>query len=113
MSLDLGVTPTSLQRSYSVYDIEPTVIREKGRNVVCPRDGKLGAAYVDCVGVAQGAGMATHMLSYTWGYSVETDIVDGLKEFCKNSEPHLDPSGTHFWICCFCINQHRVVEQQA
>jgi hypothetical protein len=38
---------------------------------VCPRDGRVGAAYVDAVDDPY-AGLATHMLSYTWGYEVCT-----------------------------------------
>jgi hypothetical protein len=37
------------------------------------------------------------------------DIVDTLSEFCESQEE--DPKQTFVWICCFCVNQHRVVQQ--
>jgi hypothetical protein len=40
------------------------------------------------------------------------EVVDALVEFCHSHE--LQPRHTYyyFWICCFCVNQHRVVEAQ-
>merc|ERR1712118_408524 len=32
----------------NVYEVEPTLIRPVGAKVHCPRDGMLGASYVDC-----------------------------------------------------------------
>lgn len=37
------------------------------------------------------------------------DIVDTLWDFCLSKK--LDPKRTYIWICCLCINQHRVVEK--
>eukprot|EP00928_Gymnodinium_smaydae_P028770 TRINITY_DN21851_c0_g1_i3.p1 TRINITY_DN21851_c0_g1~~TRINITY_DN21851_c0_g1_i3.p1 ORF type:complete len:545 (-),score=94.30 TRINITY_DN21851_c0_g1_i3:147-1781(-) len=54
--------------------------------------------------------MSTHMLSYTWGYKIG-DISDSLNQFCKTEK--LDQDDAFFWICCVCINQHRVKEAQA
>jgi len=100
------VKALGFDRSAKVYEIEPPVIRAKGKDVICPRDGKPGAAYIDCI--AEGdAGMSTHMLSYTWGYEIG-DIVDGLLAFCKKNK--LDLKRVFVWICCLCINQHRVIE---
>jgi hypothetical protein len=45
------------------------------------------------------------MLSYTWGYTFGA-IGSALMAFCKKHG--LDPRMTHVWICCMCINQHRV-----
>ena len=45
------------------------------------------------------------MLSYTWRYKIG-DIVDSLKEYCVGSK--LSADSTYIWMCCFCINQHRV-----
>jgi tetratricopeptide (TPR) repeat protein len=36
------------------------------------------------------------------------DIVDSLVDFCERED--LDPKRTYFWICAFCVNQHRVAE---
>ena len=95
------VVKKGLSIDSKVYEVEPKVIRGKGKDVVCPRDGKLGAAYVDCVPNDQAAS-ASVMLSYTWSYTVG-DIVDTLLEFCSTSGR--DPNKTCFWICCVCINQ--------
>lgn len=90
-----------------VYDIKEDVIMAKGMGVSCPRDDRPGAAYVDCIHGADAAGLATFMLSYTWGYVVQ-DIVDALKQ--HSADAGLDPRKTYVWICCLCINQHRVKE---
>jgi hypothetical protein len=45
------------------------------------------------------------MLSYTWGYTFGS-IGSALMAFCATSS--LDPRTTYVWICCMCINQHRV-----
>jgi hypothetical protein len=68
-----------------------------------------GCAYVDTLD-QQSASHATHMLSYTWGYRVG-DIVDALSAHCELTG--LDPKETYIWICCLCINQHRVKEASA
>ena len=75
--------------SAKIYDIEdlqkeePGLIRRKGMEITCPIDGKVGASYVHCInGGKDHIGTATHMLSYTWGYSVE-DIIATLKHFCE------------------------------
>ncbi len=66
-----------------IYEIEnlqdknPCVIRQKGLDVLCPKDGRKGASYVDCLLGEDNVGEATHMLSYTWGYTVG-EIVDTL-----------------------------------
>jgi tetratricopeptide (TPR) repeat protein len=103
------VHAAGLDRNAKIYEIEPLVIRPKGQDASCPRDERTHAAYVDCVD-DDNAGIATHMLSYTWGYTIG-DIVEGLILFCQLEK--LDPEKTFFWICCLCINQHRVKEAQA
>mmetsp|Transcript_8163 Transcript_8163/g.15403 ORF Transcript_8163/g.15403 Transcript_8163/m.15403 type:complete len:916 (-) Transcript_8163:58-2805(-) len=95
-------------RSSKVYEIEPEIIRSKGEDRICPRDNEIGAAYVDCLDEGD-AGNSTHMLSYTWGYEIG-DISDSLMSFCNNKK--LDPRSVFFWICCLCINQHRVKAAQ-
>lgn len=101
------VRRAGLSESAKVYDIEASVIREKGKSVRCPRDGRMGAAYVDCLQEQSQAGVAQYMLSYTWGYSVD-DIASTLQDYCRRSA--LEPSHTFVWMCCLCINQHRVRE---
>merc|ERR1712066_1080280 len=50
-----------------------------------------------------------HMLSYTWQYKVE-DIVSVLEQFCRDKTMHEER--VVVWICCFCINQHRIKQVQ-
>ena len=40
---------------------------------------------------------------------ISGDIIDALEEFCRLHRR--DPKRTYVWICCLCINQHRVVER--
>lgn len=60
------------KRSTPIYEIEnlsgsPGVIRQKGQQVICPVDGKQGAAYVHCIRKSKDfVGKATYMLSYSW-----------------------------------------------
>ena len=82
-----------------VYDLEPDLksqkfglIRRFGANTICPRDGKLGAAYVDCLKGEDHVGRANVMLSYSWGYQIK-DIVNTLIQKCK--EDKRDPKRTY------------------
>ncbi len=97
---------------------QPGLIRRKGINIICPRDGKLGAAYVDCLPhhhnhdddddvVQDHVGRANLMLSYTWGNTYK-DILDVLSFYCQRH--NRNPKRTYVWICCLCNNQHRVLE---
>uniref|UniRef100_A0A7S3V7M0 MalT-like TPR region domain-containing protein n=1 Tax=Chaetoceros debilis TaxID=122233 RepID=A0A7S3V7M0_9STRA len=89
-----------------IYEILDTIICPTGEQVECSRDGRIGAAYVDAIG-DEDTGPATHMLSYTWGYTVQS-IVSSLSKYCQDND--LDPKKTYFWMCCLCVNQHRVNE---
>ncbi|CAB9520254.1 Kinesin light chain [Seminavis robusta] len=107
-----AITEKCLSRESKIYDIEdlqgpPGVIRSKGINIVCPIDGKMGAAYVHCLQGEDHVGKATHMLSYSWNYTIG-DIVNTLTDFCLQN--NLNPKRTYIWMCCLCVNQHRVVE---
>jgi tetratricopeptide (TPR) repeat protein len=94
----------------TIYELEPAIIRSKGQRLTCPRDGGLGTAYVDAVEGPDNVGKATCMLSYTWGYSMLGDVIPSLMQHCKDA--NLDPKRTYVWICCLCVNQHRVKEMQ-
>lgn len=91
---------------FKVYDIEPR-IRLLTSNHVCPRDGRRGAALVD-VASDPDAGRATVMLSYSWGNRV-IDIAETLLGFCQANG--LDTRAVRVWVCCICVNQHRVKER--
>jgi len=94
----------------SVYEIEADIIRARGSDVLCPRDGKLGAAYVDTLSNDENVGLATHFLSYAWGNSVQ-DIVDSLAAWQERRD--LDPRRTNVWLCCLCENLHRPCRRDA
>uniref|UniRef100_A0A7S4Q8P7 Uncharacterized protein n=2 Tax=Alexandrium monilatum TaxID=311494 RepID=A0A7S4Q8P7_9DINO len=100
------VEAAGLNRESKIYEFEPKVIRPAGERMWCPRDQQLGAAYVDTLRGADDVGMATIMLSYTWGYRLR-DITDSLDAYCQRER--LDPKRVYVWICCLCINQHKVV----
>ncbi|CAB9516000.1 Kinesin light chain [Seminavis robusta] len=110
------VTSTEpLSRNSSIHQIEDLesheggVIRRKGADRVCPIDGKTGAAYVHCLQGKDSVGTADYMLSYSRSYTIG-DIVDSLVDFCARNQ--MDPKRVYVWICCLCINQHRVAAQK-
>lgn len=92
-----------------VYEVEEKVIRSMSQAKVCPRDGRQGSAFVDVVKGEDNVGRSVFMLSYTWGYKFR-DIIEALVAYCKDN--NLDPKKSYVWMCCFCINQHRVKEAQ-
>lgn len=99
-------------RIYEVENLrlaEPGVIRQKGAKIICPKDRKAGASYVDCLSGEDCVGPASFMLSYGWEYTIG-DIVETLVSYCESE--NLNPKRTYFWICCLCINQHRVYENK-
>jgi len=95
---------------YEMEDLrEPKygIIRSKGAQHTCTRDGRLGATYVDSIQGEDFVGAANVMLSYCWSYKIK-DIVKTLEDKCEADER--DPKRTYIWICCLCNNQHRVGE---
>jgi len=104
------VKDAGLSQSSTLYDIEPKIILPKGKAQICPRDGEMGSAYVDCVRGSSNVRGATAMLSYTWGYTIG-DVLDGLSEHCRNVGVAAEDE--YVWMCCLCINQHRVKALQA
>jgi len=98
----VGLTPES-----SIRDLEKHVIRPFGESTRCPRDGRMGSAFVDAISGEDKVGKANFMLSYTWDYRIG-DVVDTLVHYC--SKHGLNPKRSYVWICAFCVNQHRVQE---
>jgi hypothetical protein len=108
------VEAAGLSRNSTIYELEnlqnyscPGIIQKKGMHVRCPVTNHLGAAYVHCLKGDDFVGPATHMLSYTWGYTIG-DIIDTLVAFCQRH--NLTPKRTYFWICFLCVNQHEIVQ---
>jgi len=107
------VVKAGLKKSSTIKELENLedfdhdgFIRKKGASKICPEDGKIGAAYVHSILEPKAVGRAQIMLSYSWGYTIG-DIVDTLQVYCHNSGKN--PDHVYVWICCFCINQHRVI----
>jgi hypothetical protein len=44
-----------------------------------------------------------------WHRNTLGEIIDGLEAFCQESDR--DPKRCYVWMCCLCINQHRVADQ--
>lgn len=109
------VREAGLDNKSTIYQVEnlneakPGVIRRKGAHIRCPRDGGIGAAYVDCLQELEYVGPADMMLSYGWGNTVG-DIVDTLVDYCSTQQ--MDPKHTYVWICCLCNNQHRIFDNR-
>eukprot|EP00929_Paragymnodinium_shiwhaense_P056979 TRINITY_DN28514_c0_g1_i2.p1 TRINITY_DN28514_c0_g1~~TRINITY_DN28514_c0_g1_i2.p1 ORF type:complete len:657 (-),score=148.54 TRINITY_DN28514_c0_g1_i2:25-1995(-) len=95
-------------RSSKVFEVEECVIRKEGADLVCPRDKRKGSAYVDAVTGLEHASIATAMLSYSWGSGCD-DIAGTLLQHCENLG--WKPADSYIWMCCTCINQHRVQER--
>ena len=91
------VFPNGDTKGLSVHGIRDYLL-ERCKSKKCPRDKKLGAAYVDCV-KDEDAGLANMMISYTWQYEVRV-IIDSLCEHCKRNG--LKEQETVVWICFAC-----------
>eukprot|EP00927_Polykrikos_kofoidii_P030324 TRINITY_DN26106_c0_g1_i1.p1 TRINITY_DN26106_c0_g1~~TRINITY_DN26106_c0_g1_i1.p1 ORF type:complete len:872 (+),score=139.26 TRINITY_DN26106_c0_g1_i1:102-2717(+) len=98
---------SELSSKSTFHEIELDFIRMKGNGVECPRTHRLGAAFVDVLEGKENVGRATHMLSYSWNYEIG-QVVESLSVWCQNKSK--DPKSIMVWICCLCINQHRVSE---
>jgi len=88
----------------TVRETNEALFCQRGKDMRCPRDSGVGAAYVDCLSGDGYVGRATHMLCYTWGCKVHA-IVDALVDY--STSRGLDTRCTYVWACCICINQHR------
>ncbi len=105
---DYGKLPSSkIYEIENLHDETNGLIRQKGQDVICPRDGRVGAAYVDCLRGEDHVGPANIMLSYGWGNQIG-DVAHTLLDHCQAND--LDPKRSYVWICCLCNNQHRVAE---
>ena len=104
-------TPDLSEKSlfYDIEDLKKDAgyLRKKSIDAVCPVDGRMSSAYVHTLNGDDHVGLANHMLSWTWKYSV-LDVVTALESYCNANE--LDPRRTYVWICCLCLNQHRIAE---
>ena len=93
------------RREDPVYAVEEDVIRRRGAHLRCPADGRQSTSYVDALATKPLVDQSEFMLSYSWGYAVGA-ISDALRDALGSQEHR------YVWICCLCINQHRVKEAQ-
>eukprot|EP00040_Diaphanoeca_grandis_P037971 m.252141 g.252141 ORF g.252141 m.252141 type:complete len:389 (-) comp33902_c0_seq8:1036-2202(-) len=89
----------------AIFHMVKAYAKPTGEFVTCPRDGMVGAAYVDTLNGMDNVGLATALLSYSWGYKVH-DVVDALTDWAVVHRR--DPKRTYIWICSLCLNQHRI-----
>ena len=108
---------------------------QRNKNRDLGRDGRLGAAFVDTItgieprlyihmnpkeDAKDCVGTASHMLSYTWGYTVDC-ISSSLSAWCQRhgyrpTRTYVSDSAPSSWLvqvwtCFMGINQHRVQDQ--
>lgn len=80
-----------------------------GKGLECPRDGRSGCSIVDALPAAW-RGRATHFLSWAWGYTLST-FVHAIREWISQTD--VNPSSTFLWVCFFCNNQFRILEENS
>jgi len=91
--------------SATIADAVDAVIRPLGHNKTCPRDKKIGCAYVDTLKRQDDVGRAIALLSYTWSYKV-VSVGAALQRWTEQVERK--PKRAYIWICSLCLNQHRI-----
>lgn len=97
--------PVEPPEAATVFHMVEAVVKPAGASKKCPRDGKMGSAYVDTLKKQNDVGRATALLSYTWGYKI-LSIGNALQRWAERVER--DPKRTYIWICSLCLNQHRI-----
>ena len=55
----------------AIFHMVKAYAKPTGEFDTCPRDGMVGAAYVDTLNGMDNVGLATALLSYSWGYKVK------------------------------------------
>ena len=68
-----------------------------GLNVVCPRDQRMGCAFVDTLAVPQ-KGPANLFCSWVWTYPLEI-ILDAFRNWAETQVA--SPANIYVWICAF------------
>ncbi|CAJ1437140.1 unnamed protein product [Effrenium voratum] len=76
-----------------------------GKNIPCPRDGRLGCALVDTL-PRHHRQQCTHYLSWTWKYTVGT-VQDALDFWLE--ETQLNSRRVFLYMCFFVNNQYRIL----
>ena len=74
----------------------------------CPRDGQLGCSIVDAINECY-KGEASYFVSWCWQYKLN-DFVSAISSWVQREG--VDPSDAYLWVCFFCNNQYRILEEQ-
>ena len=89
-----------------IWHLVHSYAKPQSVNLVCPRDGQPGAAYVDTLAGSDHVGRASALLSYSWGYRM-VDVVGALADWTQGMDGEQElPTRTYVWICSLCLNQH-------
>jgi hypothetical protein len=95
------------EQKVRVKDAVKNVVMPKCRQLMCPRDGQVGCAYVDALEGTERVGPASALLSYSWSYTLR-HVCEALSEW---SATHgRDPARVYVWMCALCLNQVRMVK---
>ena len=79
-----------------------------GRDVLCPRDGRLGSAMVDCI-PREYRREQTHFLSWTWKYTL-SEVKSALRVY--SSTGATAAQDVFFFMCFFTNNQFRIIVEE-
>ena len=74
----------------------------------CPRDGQFGCSIVDAINECY-RGEASYFVSWCWQYKLN-DFVSAISSWVQREG--VDPSDVYLWVCFFCNNQYRILEEQ-
>jgi len=74
----------------------------------CPRDGQLGCSIVDAINECY-RGEASYFVSWCWQYKLN-DFVSAISSWVQREG--VDRSDAYLWVCFFCNNQYRILEEQ-
>ena len=93
-----------------------------GKDLRCPRDGRVDCSVVDALSAESNSGRATWFMSWAWGYEFETvlkalarwwdkhKVVTALTAGQTGDESD-SGAGVYIWWCVFVNNQFRMLEE--
>lgn len=84
--------------------IEESILKKKGSQTLCPRDGKLGASYVDCLDGPENVGKANLILNFDDRSEIQV-VLQSLARYCEDH--NLEKKETYVWTSCLCENLWR------
>ena len=107
---DCGIDANStLKEIFGSDKNRKSIIDVMGKECVCPIDGKMGAAIVDCLEGIDNVGPSQLILSCHEENCLK-EIAETLWDYCNAK--NLNPRETYIWSPFFCDNHHRDVENE-